>query len=145
MNGASQRPGPERATWVNDAGLPFLYAGLDLHRGNPAQAIEALRPAIPYESSFWEATFLRGQAYLKEGAGSDAVAQFQKVMEYKIGNWSNPPWQVLAHLYLGCAWAMAGDKEKSRRAYQDFLALWKDADPDIPILQQAKAEYSKLD
>jgi Flp pilus assembly protein TadD/tRNA A-37 threonylcarbamoyl transferase component Bud32 len=134
-----------KSTMAKEVGLPFLQAGLEFHRGNPAQAIEALRPAIPYERSFWEATFLRGQAYLKEGAGSDAVAQFQKVMEYKIGNWSNPPWQVLAHLYLGRAWALAGDKAKSRQEYQNFLAIWKDADPDIPIYQQAKAEYSKLD
>jgi tetratricopeptide (TPR) repeat protein len=133
-----------KATWVNDAALPFLYAGLELHRGNTVQAIEALRPAIPYERAFWVTSFLRGQAYLKEGAGSDAVAQFQKVMEYKIGNSSNPPWQVLAHLYLGRAWALAGDKAKSRQEYQNFLAIWKDADPDIPIYQQAKAEYSKL-
>jgi tetratricopeptide (TPR) repeat protein len=131
-------------TWVNDVGLPFLHAGLELQRGNPARAVEALQPAIPYERSMWVVSFLRGQAYLKEGAGSDAVAQFQKVMEYKVGNWANPPWQALAHLYLGRAWALAGDKEKSRRAYQDFLALWKDADPDIPILKEAKAEYANL-
>jgi hypothetical protein len=65
-------------------------------------------------------------------------------MEYKGGLLVNHPWQALAHLYLGRARALAGDQEKSRRAYQDFLALWKDADPDIPILQQAKAEYAKL-
>jgi len=131
-------------TWVNDVGLAFLHGGLELQRGNPAQAIEALRPAIPYERSMWVVSFLRGQAYLKAGAGIESAAQFQKVMEYKVGNWVNPPWQALAHLYLGRAWALAGEKEKSRREYQDFLALWKDGDPDIPIYQQAKAEYNKL-
>jgi hypothetical protein len=66
------------------------------------------------------------------------------MMEYKGGNCVNHPWQALAHLHLGRAWAMAGDKENSRRAYQDFLAFWKDADPGIPILKEAKAEYAKL-
>jgi tetratricopeptide (TPR) repeat protein len=131
-------------TWVNDVGLSCLHAGLELHRGDPSKAIEALRPVIPYERMAWGATFLRGQAYLKAGAGSEAVAQFQKVMEYKVGNFMNPPWQVLAHLYLGRAWALAGDKEKSRQEYQKFLVIWKDADPDIPIYQQAKAEFSEL-
>jgi tetratricopeptide (TPR) repeat protein/tRNA A-37 threonylcarbamoyl transferase component Bud32 len=131
-------------TWVNSIFLPFLHAGFELQRGNTTKAIEALQPAIPYEREFWGVLFLRGQAYLKAGAGSEAAAQFQRMMDYKGGNWVNHPWQALAHLYLGRAWAMAGEKENSRRAYQDFLALWKDADPDIPILQQAKAEYSKL-
>ena len=71
------------------------------------------------------------------------MAEFQKVIESK-GNGANHPWQALVHLYLGRAWALAGDKAKSRTAYQDFLALWKDADPDIPVLVAAKAEYSKL-
>jgi tetratricopeptide (TPR) repeat protein len=131
-------------TLVNAVYLPFLRAGLELHRGDSTRAIEALQAATPYERAYWQVLFLRGQAYLKAGQGSEAAAQFQRMMEYRGGLLVNHPWQALAHLYLGRAWARAGDKEKSRRAYQDFLALWKDADPDIPILQQAKAEYAKL-
>ncbi len=131
-------------TLVNAVYLPFLRAGFELQRGNATKAIEALQAAVPYERAFWQVLFLRGQAYLNAGAGSEAAAQFQRLLEYKGGLLVNHPWQALARLYLGRAWRLAGDKEKSRRAYQDFLALWKDADPDIPILQQAKAEYSKL-
>jgi tetratricopeptide (TPR) repeat protein len=131
-------------TLVNAVYLPFLHAGFELERGDSTGAIEALQAATPYERAYWQVLFLRGQAYLKAGQGSEAAAQFQRMMEYKGGLRLNHPWQALAHLYLGRAWAMADEKEKSRRAYQDFLALWKDADPDIPIFQQAKAEYAKL-
>jgi tetratricopeptide (TPR) repeat protein len=131
-------------TLVNAVFLPFLHAGLEVQRGDSTKAIEALQTAIPYERAHWQVLFLRGQAYLKAGAGSEAAAQFQRMMEYRGGLLVNHPWQALAHLYLGRAWALADEKEKSRRAYQNFLALWKDADPDIPILQQAKAEYAKL-
>ena len=131
-------------TLVNSVYLPFLHAGLDLHRGDPAQAIKALEPAIPYERAYWQVLFLRGQAYLKAGEGREAAAQFKKMMEYRGGNLVNHPWQALAHLYLGRAWVLAGDRAKARRAYQDFLGLWKDADPDIPILKQARNEYARL-
>jgi tetratricopeptide (TPR) repeat protein len=130
-------------TLVNAVFRPFLRAGVELQRGNPAQAIETLQAASPYERAYWEVLFLRSQAYLNAGAGRQAAAEFQRMREYK-GYAVNHPWQALVHLYLGRAWALAGDKEKSRRAYQDFLALWKDADPDIPILKEAKAEYAKL-
>ena len=80
---------------------------------------------------------------MKAGAGKEAVAEFQKMLDYR-GEWANVPWFALAHLGMGRAWALAGDMGRSRRAYLDFLALWKDADPDIPILQQAKAEYARL-
>ena len=131
-------------TLVNAVYLPFLHAGFELQRGDSTQAIKALQAAAPYERAYWQVLFLRGQAYLKAGQGSDAAAQFQRVMEQRGGLLVNHPWQALAHLYLGRAWAMAGEKEKSRIAYQDFLALWKDADPNIPILREAKAEYAKL-
>ena len=66
------------------------------------------------------------------------------MMEYRGGSLVNHPWQALAHLYLGRAWTLAGDRAKARRAYQDFLGLWKDADPDIPILKEARNEYARL-
>jgi eukaryotic-like serine/threonine-protein kinase len=84
---------------------------------------------------------VRGQAYLKVGQGPQAAAEFQKLI--RILTWSHPL-ASLAHLQLGRAEEMSGDKRGARKAYQDFFALWKDADPDIPILKQAKAEYEKL-
>ena len=74
---------------------------------------------------------------------TSAGLQFQTLLNNR-GLWLNAPGVALAHLGLGRAWALAGDMAKARRAYQDFLALWKDADPDIPILKEAKAEYAKL-
>ena len=124
--------------------LPFLHAGFELQRGDSKQAIEALQAAIPYERAYWQVLFLRGQAYLKAGQGSEAAARFQRVTDCKGGLLVNHRWQALAHLYLGRAWAVTGDKEKSRRAYQDFLALRKNADADIPNFQQAKAEYAQV-
>jgi tetratricopeptide (TPR) repeat protein len=130
-------------TVVNAVVLPFLRATFELQRSNPTKAIQALQAATPYERAYWGVLFLRGQAYLKAGAGSEAALQFQTMMEYK-GYGVNHPWQALVHLHLGRALALAGDNEGSRRAYQDFLTLWKDADPDIPILKEAKAEYANL-
>jgi hypothetical protein len=75
--------------------------------------------------------------------GSAAAAEFQKICDHR-GVVLNFPLGVLAHLQLGRAYAMSGDTVKAKSAYQDFLILWKDADPDIPILKQAKAEYAKL-
>ena len=128
---------------MNAGAIPFLRASFELQRGNPGKAILELEPAKPYECAYYGILFLRGQAYLKAGSGNEAAAQFQRMMECK-GSGVNDLWQALAHVYLGRSWALAGDKAKARRAYQDFLALWKDADPDIPILKEAKAEYAKL-
>jgi tetratricopeptide (TPR) repeat protein len=87
--------------------------------------------------------FVRGEAYLAARRGSEAAADFQKILDHR-GLVLNQPIGALAHLGLGRAYALQGDIPKARVAYQDFLALWKDADPDIPVLQQAKAEYGKL-
>jgi hypothetical protein len=87
--------------------------------------------------------YVRGQAYLKSAQGQQAAAEFQKMLSHR-GLMNNFPLGALARLQLGRAYVLAGDASKSRTAYQDFLALWKDADPDIPILKQAKAEYAKL-
>jgi tetratricopeptide (TPR) repeat protein len=87
--------------------------------------------------------YVRGEAYLKIGEGQQAAMEFQKIVDHK-GIVLNFPFGALAHLQLGRAYQLAGDKAKARAAYQDFFALWKDADPDIPILKEAKAEYAKL-
>jgi hypothetical protein len=86
---------------------------------------------------------VRGEAYLLARNGTAAVAEFQKLLDHPGIVW-NSPLGALAHLELGRAYAMGGDSTKAKIAYQDFLTLWKDADADIPILKQAKAEYAKL-
>jgi eukaryotic-like serine/threonine-protein kinase len=129
--------------------LPTVRAQLALNRKDPSKAIEALKVAVPYEMANMEgsntlyAVFLRGQAYLMAGQGSDAATEFQKILDHR-GIVRNEPIEALAHLQIGRAYAMRGDTAKAKAAYQDFLTLWKDADPDIPILKQAKEEYAKL-
>ena len=87
--------------------------------------------------------YVRGLAHLAAGQGPQAEAEFQKIID-RPGVWPLSPVHSLAHLGLARAYSLAGDKAKARIAYQDFLALWKDADPDVPVLKQAKAEYARL-
>jgi tetratricopeptide (TPR) repeat protein/predicted Ser/Thr protein kinase len=142
------------ATIVQFNYLPTLRAKLALNRGNASDAIEILRAAVPYELGrttftgdyFWNGlypVYVRGEAYLAAHQASEAAAEFQKILDHR-GILLNSPIAALAHLQLGRAYAMQGDGAKARAAYQDFLTLWKDADPDIPILRQAKAEFAKL-
>jgi serine/threonine protein kinase len=142
------------ATIVQFNYLPSLRAKLALNRGNALAAISILRAAVPYElgrttftgNYFWNGlypVYVRGEAYLAAHQGSEAAAEFQKILDHR-GIVLNEPIGALAHLQLGRAYTMQGDTAKARAAYQDFLTLWKDADPDIPILKQAKAEYAKL-
>ena len=87
--------------------------------------------------------YVRGEAYLLAGQAREAATQFQKILKQR-GLVANYPLGALAHLQLGRAYVVTGDSAKAKGAYQDFFALWKDADPDIPILKQANAEYAKL-
>jgi tetratricopeptide (TPR) repeat protein len=137
-------------TILNDYWLPTIRAAIEVNRGNPAKAIEFLQAAGAYElggpppiSGTLYPAYVRGQAYLLSKHGSEAVAEFQKFLDHR-GVVLNFPLGTLAHLGLARAYALSSDAAKSRTAYQDFFALWKDADPDIPILKQAKAEYAKL-
>ena len=138
-------------TLMQNYWLPSIRAMLELNRGNTAKAIETLHETANYEvgspSPFQPATmypiYIRGQAYLSAHNGSAAAAEFQKMIDHRSASW-NFPLGALAHLGLSRAYAQQGDRVKARTAYQDFLALWKDADPDIPILKEAKAEYAKL-
>jgi tetratricopeptide (TPR) repeat protein len=131
--------------------LPSIHAAIEVNRRNSAGAVEILQRALPYELGqsqpfqvgFLYPIYLRGQAYVMGQQGSEAVAEFQKMIDHR-GIVLNFPLGALARLGLARAYVVQGDKEKSRVAYQDFLALWKDADSDIPILQQARAEYAKL-
>jgi hypothetical protein len=87
--------------------------------------------------------YVRGKAYLAAHQGADAAAQFQKILDHR-GIVVNDPIGALARLQLGRAYTVSVDSAKAKTAYQDFLTLWKDADPDIPILKQAKAEFATL-
>ena len=113
-----------------------------------------IRAALPYElgqTTFsgeyaWNGlypVYVRGEAYLAAHQAGQAAAEFQKILDHRGIVW-NSPIGALAYLQLGRAYAMQGDVARARAAYQDFLTLWKDADPDIPIFQQAKAEHAKL-
>ena len=133
--------------------LPTLRAKLALARGHPQEALEILRIAAPYELGLpalgfynWPnlyPVYVRGEAYLAAHQGKEAAGEFQKILDHR-GIVLNEPIGALAHLQLGRAYVLQGDPARARGAYQDLLSLWKDADPDIPILLQAKAEYAKL-
>src|ERR1700687_1432327 len=131
--------------------LPTIRAAIELNAKNPAKAIALLKTAGPYELGQCEPfqlgmlypVYVRGQAYLLAHQGKEAAAEFQRMIDHR-GIVLNFPLGALAHVGLARASALQGDTARARTAYQDFLTLWKDADPDIPILQQAKAEYAKL-
>jgi len=131
--------------------LPTLKAAIELHGGNSAQALLSVEAAAPYELGgpppIQEGTlypaYLRGEAYLAAHNSGAAATEFQKFIDHR-GIVINFPLGALAHLGLARAYALSGDTAKAKTAYQDFLTLWKEADPDIPILKEAKAEYAKL-
>ena len=145
--------GYPEATIVQFNYLPTLRAKLALNRGKASEAIDGLRAAAPYElgqttsSTYgWTAlypVYVRGEAYLAARQGSEAVAEFQKILDHR-GISLNEPIGALAHLGLARGYVLTDDTAKARTKYQDFLDLWKDADPDLPVLQQAKREYVKL-
>ena len=141
-------------TSVRTSYTPVLHALFALNRGEPSKALEALQIAVPNElgvpQSWFDGSFgalypvyLRGQAYLAAHQGVEAAAEFQKILDHP-GIVFRDPIGALARLYLGRSLVLSGDKNKARTAYQEFFALWKDADPGIPILKEAKAEYAKL-
>jgi len=139
-------------TEVQSLWLPTIDAQLALAQENPEAAIERLHAAKPMELGFvqyllstscLDAVDVRGEAYLALRDGKAAAGEFQRIIDHN-GIVQYCYTGALAHLQLGRAYAMAGDTAKARAAYNDFLTLWKDADPDIPILKQAKAEYVKL-
>jgi len=129
--------------------LPSIRAAAELSRGDAAKAADFTERARPYELGSSTdlrplyPIYVRGQAYLAMHRGNDAAVEFQRILDHRGLN-GNSPLGALAHLQIGRAYAMSGDPAKARTAYQDFFALWKEADPDIPILKQAKAEYARL-
>jgi DNA-binding winged helix-turn-helix (wHTH) protein/tetratricopeptide (TPR) repeat protein len=141
---------PNGTIW-NAVGLPEIQAVIALNRDEPARSVELLASALPYERAYPDAIYVRGMAYLRMHRGADAAAEFQKIVDHKGSNWGatwvHPNWgQYYALSYLGMArgFALAGDIPKARKAFQDFFELWKEADPDIPIFKQAKADYARL-
>ena len=136
--------------WMNRYWFPSIRAAIELTRNNPGRAIEVLQVAKPYELGGDPITldtlypvYLRGEAYLMERNAHAAISEFEKILEHR-GRVANGVIGALAYLQLGRAYALSSDAPKARNAYQEFLALWKDADSDALLLQQAKAEYSPL-
>jgi eukaryotic-like serine/threonine-protein kinase len=133
-------------TLVNNVWLPSIRAQVEIGQGHPEKAIELLQTTALYEFG-WPArlipSYVRGQAYLRMRQGKEAAEQFQNILNHR-GTCGTLATCSLAHLQLGRARALSGDDAGARTAYQDFFALWKEADPDVPILKEAKAEYAKL-
>jgi predicted Zn-dependent protease len=140
-------------TSVQTSYLPTLRALFSLHAGLPSQAIEQLEAARTFEfadpmvhfTAYFGGlypVFMRGEAYLAAHKAAEAAAEFQKIFDHR-GLVLADPMAARARLELGRAWAAAGDAARARAAYSDFLALWKDADPGVPILKEAKAEMQK--
>ena len=137
-------------TWMQRYWLPTIRASIELYRKNPAKALLFLRD-VSYELGDMSIVggdnlypvYIRGQAYLGTHEGKEAATEFQKSLDHN-GIVLNSPLGPLARLGLARAYSLQGDKARTLMAYQDFLAIWKDADPGLPILKAAKAEYAKL-
>jgi tetratricopeptide (TPR) repeat protein len=137
---AAKRPDD---TIVHEAEVPDVQAIVALNTGDAKKAIEILKSALPYDKTRTGTIYLRGLAYLKAGQASDAAGEFQRVLGlnyYAPGDVLMP----FARLGLARAYVLEGDSAKAKSTYQDLLAFWKDADPDLPVVKQAKAEYAKL-
>lgn len=136
-------------TFLNQAYAPGVRAVIDIDQNHALQAVEVLSSATPFELSAgpiaapYFVPYLRGQALLHARDGAKAAIEYQTILDHQGIDPTNPRY-TLAHLGLGRAYAMQGDTAKAKLAYQDFLAAWKDADADLPLLKEAKAEYEKL-
>jgi ATP/maltotriose-dependent transcriptional regulator MalT len=131
-------------TVLNKILLPLVQARIELQRGNAAQATQLLETTRPYEGyALFQIAYLRGQSLLNQKRGADAAAEFQRILDHR-GSQPTSPLYSLAQLGLARAAVSSGDSTKARKAYEDFFALWKDADPDVPVLQEARREYEKL-
>ncbi len=128
--------------------LPTVHSQIALSRNDVSKAVKVLQAAATYElgdvgDTALYPVFVHGEAYLAAHDGTEAAAEFQKIIDHR-GIVVNEPIGALAHLGLARAYVLQGETAKAKAAYEDFLTLWKDADPDIPILKEAKAEYAKL-
>ncbi len=136
--------GAPTSTLLHSVELPRLRAAIELHRGHAAKAVELLRSAVPYERMTLSVPYIRGMAYLQLKDGATAGTEFKRIVD-SPGIFPFTPEHSAALLGLARAYALQKDTTRARATYQDFLTLWKDADADIPLLKQAKAEYAKLD
>jgi serine/threonine protein kinase/tetratricopeptide (TPR) repeat protein len=150
LAGETSKLFPNGTLW-HTVQLPEIRAAIELQRDQPAKAVERLASASPYERAYPEAVYLRGLAYLRLQKGAEAAAEFRKILDHKGASWGStwlyPNWGLyysLSYLGLARASALAGDTAKAGKTFQDFFALWKDADTESLILKQAKAEYAKL-
>jgi hypothetical protein len=123
--------------------LPLIRSIIERERGNAVKAVDLLAPVTQYEQGESQVLYHRARAYLAAGEHAKASAEFEKLIGHR-GWRDSEVFAPLAQLGLARAYAMQEDRENSRKAYDDFFTTWKDADPDIPILRQAKAEYKKL-
>lgn len=136
-------------TLLNKVWVPVSQAFTDLQHNQPAQAVTHLEGAAPYELGTGPGTagyfinYLRAEAYLRSKDGAKAAAEYQKILSHHFTDPLDCTYN-LSHLGLGRAYALQGNTAAAKSAYQDFFAAWKDADPDVPVLKQAKAEYEKL-
>jgi len=138
-------------TMIQDYWLPSIRAAIELDRSNPQKALDLLQPAATFElgepQQFQFGTmypiYLRGEAYLLKGLGQEASVEFQKILDHR-GLVMNFPLGTLARFQMGRAKGLSGDRASAKLAFSDFLALWKDADAGVPVLERAKAEYDKL-
>jgi eukaryotic-like serine/threonine-protein kinase len=131
---------------LNPASLASVVAAVEIHRGNPAKAVQVLEQAKPYDLSEFSdlnPIYIRGLAYLRMGSGSEAAAEFQRYLDHSGINTLFPR-HSLALLGLARAYVLMKDTRRARQAYEDFLALWSEADPDIPVFLEAKSEFRKL-
>ncbi len=147
---ASAKVQPNGTIW-NTVQLPEIRAAVALYHDQPATSVDQLASASPYERSYIEAIYLRGLAYLRLRKGTEAAAEFQKIVDHKGWSWGatwvHPNWGLyysLSYLGLARAFALMGDSAKSKKAFEDFFGLWKTADPELPILKRAGVEYSRL-
>jgi serine/threonine protein kinase/Tfp pilus assembly protein PilF len=133
-----------QSTLANLVWLPVIRAAIELQRGHADLAIKSLQTVGPYEpgADFWS-PYLRGQAYLRQGKGNEAAAEFQKILDHRGWDVMSPLYP-LAHLGLARSFVLAGETAQARNAYQEFLSIWKDADEDLPPFQAAKREYESL-
>lgn len=136
-------------TLVHAVALPTIRAHIKVHQGQPVAALDLLQAARRYELGIspefpsFASIYVRGQAYMLAGRVAEAADEFQRILDHR-GLDPLSSFYVLAYFRLARAYSLGGDTARALKAYQDFLALWKDADPDIPILQEAKSEYARL-
>ena len=142
-------------TFVKFTYAPVLRALAALGRGKPGDSVERLQIAVRYELAAnglnfahhylggLHSAYMRGEAFIVARRYAEATAEFQKILDHR-GVVGLDPIGPLAYLQIGRVFALSGDKAKAKAAYEAFLALWKDADPDVPVLKSAKAEYHRL-